>query len=65
MKSGVDGFNASANVARESGYDARLACVLERLKRIASTAGYRELASTYANELAQVRGRLAAARSAS
>ena len=60
VTSAVDGFNASAHSARESGYDARLSTVLERLHGIAATAGYGDLARTYATELAAVRGRITA-----
>ena len=65
VTSAVDGFNASANVARESGYDARLSVVLNRLHGIAATAGYGEVARTYATELAEVRSRLTAGGGAS
>jgi hypothetical protein len=54
----VEGWTATANLARENGYDARLVSVLARLRDVSRSAGHSDVAARYDAELAQVRGQL-------
>jgi tetratricopeptide (TPR) repeat protein len=51
-------FTAAANTAREFGYDARLATVLLRLRKICQRCGYDDLRELYDAELRNVCARL-------
>lgn len=54
----VEAWTSAANVAREGGYDPRLASVLVRLRDLSHRGGHRDVASVYDTELREVSARL-------